>query len=305
MNISKNEHYFSKPLLELEYITSDYDTGVIPVKINTFRNNEKLVEIGNTAPSLKKKCFTIIWNPYVSGVAPDILLLAQLKSIVDANNLGKVPVYLKMPCVPYSRQDRTKDSLEAHSLKIFANMLNYLHFNAVYVLSPHSDVTLALVDNVKDCSSVNSYYVDEALLEIPFEEEIVLVAPDAGATKRVEKISDSISFKNTIVQGLKKREEDGTLGSFKVYGEVNDKHCLIIDDLCEGGGTFIGIAEELHKLGAKSVNLYVTHFMQPGRVDYILGRGIDKIFTTNSTGLLKVGSFDYFSRKDALTVYEV
>ncbi|CCJ77069.1 Ribose-phosphate pyrophosphokinase [Cronobacter muytjensii 530] len=65
-------------------------------------------------------------------------------------------------------------------------------------------------------------------------------------------------------------------------GDVKDKAVLIVDDLCDAGGTFIGSAQVLRDAGARSVSLYVTHGVFSKGVENLLNNGIDQLYTTTS-----------------------
>ena len=157
-----------------------------------------------------------------------------------------------VPYVPYARQDRAMTSGEALSLKVFTDFLNSLKFDSVEVWDVHSDVSLALIDNVRNIS----------LDHILGPEEVgdsILVSPDSGSLKKVSKIAQV--FKRPMVRADKTRSViDGSITGTVVYSEsVGDKDFLIVDDICDGGKTFIELAKELRKLTTGKTNLYVTH----------------------------------------------
>jgi ribose-phosphate pyrophosphokinase len=111
-------------------------------------------------------------------------------------------------------------------------------------------------------------------------EEISVLAPDAGASKAVEQFAHQHGY--PFIQALKTRDtETGELHGFRITNpseDVEGKNILILDDICDGGGTFEGIADELDKMGARSVALAVTHGIF-SRGFFI---GMDRIYTTNS-----------------------
>lgn len=77
--------------------------------------------------------------------------------------------------------------------------------------------------------------------------------------------------------------QSGQLTGFALLaGDVRGRDVLIVDDLCDAGGTFIGAAQVLRQHGARSVSLYVTHGIFSKGVEHLLAQGIDNIYTTTS-----------------------
>ena len=161
-------------------------------------------------------------------------------------------VILYMPYIPHARQDRVKSDEDVFTLKYFCEVINSLKFKAVYVRDAHSNVSLALLDNVQDEGV--AHYVRKA---IDASGADVLFFPDEGAMKRYSSTSEK-----PYAFGLKKR--DWATGQIQGLNIVNveavvGKDVLIVDDICSRGGTFYHSAKALKAAGAKSVSLYVTH----------------------------------------------
>lgn len=212
--------------------------------------------------------------------AEGIMTLALIKDAIDRLLDAKF-VSLEMGYVPYARQDRVCNRGEALSIKVFCNMINAMEFQQVVILDPHSDVTPALLDNVVTLTP-NSALIASSLTRKLFAKNMTLVAPDAGATKKVEKVAEHFGGLE-VVQGIKKRDtKTGELSGFGFIGDVRGKDLLIVDDICDGGGTFIGLAEKLKEGGAKSISLYVSHGIFSKGLEPLLDTYFDMIYTTDS-----------------------
>ena len=185
-------------------------------------------------------------------------------------------VILYMPYICHARMDRVKSDEDVFTLKYFCEVINSLKFKAVYVRDAHSNVSLALLDNVQD-EGVASY-IHKA---IDASGADVLFFPDEGAMKRYSSTSEK-----PYAFGLKKRDwaTGKILGLDIINAEaVVGKDVLIVDDICSRGGTFYHSAKALRAAGAKSVSLYVTHL--EGTVldgDLVREPLIDHIYTTKS-----------------------
>lgn len=189
----------------------------------------------------------------------DVIKILMAKNALD--NMGVVETHLVIPYLPYARQDRICDYGEAFSLKVFCSLINSCNFKSVTVLDAHSDVGPALLDR---CINVNNEsYVLQAYHHINDIDsaDVILISPDAGANKKVNKLFTSTKVFSSLVKCDKIRDmKTGNLTGFEVFADdLKGKSCLIVDDICDGGGTFIGIAEELKKKNAGNLYLFVTH----------------------------------------------
>ena len=210
-------------------------------------------------------------------------------------------IILLLPYIPNARMDRTKHNTEVFTLKYFASIINSLNFNEVRVLDPHSDVSVALLNNVKLIDVDN--YISRAVNDFNnmAANDFVVFFPDAGAFKRYKDIECLEPF--TKIYGQKVRDWDtGQIKGLKIVdgnGERLDtdnpkplegKTVLMIDDIISYGGTFHFSAAELNKLGAKNINAYATH-VESGSMwdpkkgvfgkDLIYGL-VDHLYTTSS-----------------------
>lgn len=196
---------------------------------------------------------------------------------------GFKDIRLFVPYLPNARQDRVKTDEDVFTLKYFAQMINWLNFNRVTVLDPHSNVSIALIDRI-DVLQPRAY-IQEAFRILyedknEWDNKILVFFPDEGSMKRY-----SEHFDGPYVYGNKVRDfATGKIKSLQLCGDVElikDARILIIDDICSRGGTFIMSAEALKKAGAKEVNLYVTH-CENNALTGNLFDNVNKVFTTKS-----------------------
>lgn len=238
------------------------------VFVSNFPGGEVNVSLPNI--TINDNIFIKVWLHDSEGV----IALAQLKSILDDMHIKNIK--LLMGYVPYARQDRVCNKGESLAIKVFANLINEMNFSQVIIVDPHSDVTPALLNNVRivDKSHIfHSRNIDLSKIDC-------LVAPDAGASKEVQKLCQY--FNKSFIQGAKIRDPStGELSGFSYQGNVAGKRLLIVDDICDGGGTFVGLASELKKGKPESIQLYVTHGMFTKGLN-LLQSLFDRIYTTNT-----------------------
>ncbi len=182
-----------------------------------------------------------------------------------------------IPYFPAARQDRVMIPGEPLSVKIYADIINSMHLNKVLVFDPHSEVTPALLNN---CEVISNH---DFILKVTkmIGKEILLISPDGGALKKIYKVSEYLGGVDVIECSKSRDVKTGKLSGFKVYSEdLQGKDCLIVDDICDGGGTFIGLAEELKNKNAGNLYLAVSHGIFSKGFDGL--NVFEKIYSTNS-----------------------
>lgn len=171
---------------------------------------------------------------------------------VDAmHDRGFSAPHLLLPHVPGGRQDRLNDEGDVlFSAKSIAGIINARTFPSVCVLDPHSDVTPALIER---CHVAHL----PAGLAFSRSEYTGVIAPDGGATRRAQRVAAELKL--PLFHGWKTREVDG--GKISAFGlqTLPVVGCyLIVDDICDAGGTFLGLAAQIQAQQC-TAHLFVTH----------------------------------------------
>lgn len=186
---------------------------------------------------------------------------------------------LTMPYIPHARMDRIKDSTKVFTLKYFCEFINSMCFDKVFVRDAHSNVSLALINNVVSENIDNN--IKQLIDSLLDPERDIVFYPDEGSCKRY---SEMISF--PCAYGVKKRDwNTGKISGLEVQGELPKSgfNSLIIDDISSFGGTFFYSAKKLKELGADKIYLYVTHCENSILDGDLINSGlIEKIYTTKS-----------------------
>ncbi|EPX1400792.1 ribose-phosphate diphosphokinase [Cronobacter sakazakii] len=212
----------------------------------------------------------------------DFMLLAQLTDAVRQHCDVRFS-HLELPWLPYARQDRHMQPGDSFALKVFARQLNTLGFDKVIVLDPHSEAAATAIENLVAIPQERCLLQSKTLERALKAGELMLVAPDAGALKKIHAVAQAAGVHEFAILTKQRNVATGELTGFRlVDGDVKGKAVLIVDDLCDAGGTFIGSAQVLRDAGASSVSLYVTHGVFSKGVENLLNNGIDKLYTTTS-----------------------
>jgi ribose-phosphate pyrophosphokinase len=207
--------------------------------------------------------------------ANDLLVLLLTTDALKRSGVKRLECFI--PYLPFARQDRVMVKGEPLSVKVIADLLNTQCFEKVQIYDAHSEVSFALLNNSD--AITNHSFVEEVLKD---KTGYLIISPDAGAYKKIFKVCQHLNYKDEIVLCNKTRNvENGNITS--VTCAINDFQGLdlyIIDDICDGGGTFILLADELKKRNCGKVNLIVSHGIFSKGVDALIN--IDHIYTTDS-----------------------
>lgn len=186
-------------------------------------------------------------------------------------------IWLNALYFPYARQDRVMQEGESHSLKVIADLINSCNFTKVFVADPHSDVVEALVNNCKIYHQVDA--IEDTVHDLAKYD--FFIAPDAGALKKIYKIAQR--HKKPVICASKVRDvATGEILGMQVqqedYLKLLNNTALVIDDICDGGKTFLELRKTLPTIA--DVDLYVTHgIFSKGKEE--LSRNFNEIFCYN------------------------
>jgi ribose-phosphate pyrophosphokinase len=216
--------------------------------------------------------------------------LIALASVGEVCSTHSKKICVTIPCLFGQRSDRRFAPLESFGMKVVANIINMCGFESVFLFDPHSDVGPALINNSFVMNGELTHVIGKCIKAeedkqcgCTGKDNVVLVSPDAGAYKKVFKYAEI--YGKELVAANKFRDNKGKV-TLNFSGDVAGKDCLIIDDLCSRGNTFIKLAQKLKDQGAQTVQLYVSHF-EGGCEEYKqtidnLLKCIDRVYTTNS-----------------------
>lgn len=227
----------------------------------------------------------------------DIVKLALLKSALE----GVLSSRLVLPYLPYSRADRRFTDGDCYGLKAFGGLIDSMGFGSVLTLDAHNPKTARqCIANLTDVQATG--FIDRAIVDFAYAHKakrITVVFPDEGARTRyqmpkdIETNTDSVAI--TVAHCNKKRDAaTGKLQGFEVP-EIDASHpAIIIDDICDGGATFNGIAGQCSGV---NLALYVTHgIFSKGTA--VLLENFAHIYTTDSLQQMENPRLTVFSCSD-------
>lgn len=182
----------------------------------------------------------------------DTLALVHLLQCSNAlDNLFAKKKILSIPYLMGARFDRLMQHGDSIDLQVVANLINSCNFEKVYLYDVHSETATMLIKNAVNITNKN-------LVELYDQTDAVLVCPDGGAAKKIGKYFEWNKNLVDTVYCIKDRDLSNGKITLKVLEpeKCMYRNCVIIDDICDGGGTFMAIASQIKP---KHLTLIVTH----------------------------------------------
>lgn len=239
------------------------------------------------------------FNEYVTCRITNGDDLVKVCLLLDTYCKAGKPIDLMVLYTMGERMDRQISEFEPCTTDVVSTVLRNWSAKPnvnITILSPHSSAILAAVGRVDrqrhDVETESVFYdmsikrflkfVGKSDQEIQYRSpDVTIVMPDKGAFKRV---SDTPVMRwwptaNIVVLDKTRELSTGKITGMKLESGVPTKNCIILDDLCDGGATFVSAAKILRENGAKTVGLSVVKgIFSKGTIL----EGIDFIATTNA-----------------------
>ena len=190
-----------------------------------------------------------------STFAPTDNLMEMLLMIDAAKRASAYKIIAVVPYYGYARQDRKDKPRVAIGAKLIATLLEAAGANRVITMDLHAAQIQGFFDVPVD-------HLDSSAIFIPYINDLKLqnlafAAPDVGSTNRVREIASYFNAEMVICDKHRKRANE--IASMVVIGDVTGKDIILVDDICDTGGTLAKAASLLIEKGAKSVRALITH----------------------------------------------
>jgi len=196
-----------------------------------------------------------------STYAPSDNLMELLLMIDAARRASAYKIIAVIPYYGYARQDRKDRPRVAIGSKLVANMLTAAGADRVITMDLHAPQIQGYFDipvDHLDSSAVFIPYITQLRLE-----NLTFAAPDVGSANRIREIASYFEAEMVICDKHRKRANE--IASMVVIGDVTDKDIVIIDDICDTGGTLAKSAALLKEKGARTVRALITHTVLSGK----------------------------------------
>ena len=212
--------------------------------------------------------YTIIWDFEHEAELFHVLQLSDLIGKTRYKNCN-----LFMPYLPYGRQDKKAGNDRTFALNTLLDILNkHSTLGVISTLDAHNSLVLGNVIKSIQPTAQIKYAIDAVKPDL-------IVFPDAGAAKR----GYNIQGLESIVLDKKRNQLTGEIEGLEYTGNVRvgDKSLLIVDDITDGGKTFIEAAKLLKDLDATGISLYTSHMLATKGTKVLKDAGISRLFDKN------------------------
>ena len=224
-------------------VIKKFPDGEIFVKINENIRGEDIFIIQSTSPPVNDN------------------LMELLITIDAARRASAKRITAVIPYFGYARQDRKDEGRTAISAKLIANLITSAGVNRVVTTDLHAGQIQGFFDIPLDnLFSVNELIKD--MKEKTIGKNLAIVSPDVGGVVRARAFAKRINASLVIID--KRRERAGVSEVMNIIGEVENKTCILLDDIVDSGGTLCNAAKALKDNGAKEIYSYIVHGVLSG-----------------------------------------
>lgn len=256
-------------------IANHLDTPLARAEFKRFKDNEVFVEIKENVRG--EDVFLI-----QSTSAPANDHLMELLIGIDALRRASARrITAVIPYYGYGRQDRKVGGRTPISAKLVANLITTAGANRVLTLELHAGQIQGFFDIPTDnlfATPVLERDIRETTKDVS---QLMIVSPDVGGVVRARALANRLGADLAIVD--KRREKAGVSEVMNIIGDVDGRHCILVDDIVDSAGTLCNAAEALLKEKAASVSAYVSHgVLSNGAMARVEASKLKELVVTNS-----------------------
>ncbi|MGL5591631.1 MAG: ribose-phosphate pyrophosphokinase [Mycoplasmoidaceae bacterium] len=181
----------------------------------------------------------------------ELLIAIDSMKRASANSITVI-----IPYFGYARQDRKSKGREPITAKLVANLIENAGANKIILMDIHSEQIQGFFDIPVDTLKASGIVLGNVLKDNP-KKNLCIVSPDYGGVKRARTIASRLNVSLAIID--KRRPEPNKVEVFDLLGNVQDKDCILVDDMIDTGNTVIQAVDLLLSKKAKSVSVMCTH----------------------------------------------
>jgi ribose-phosphate pyrophosphokinase len=242
-------------------------------EVKTFSDGEVYLQIKENV----RGADVFVVQPTCTPVDRNLFELLLMMDALHRASADRITAVL--PYYGYARQDRKDKPRMPISAKLVAKMIEAAGADRVLCMDLHAAQIQGFFD-----IPVDHLFATPVLIE-PFRnlstDDLIVVSPDAGGVERARAFAKRLNTPLAIID--KRREEINVAEVMHIIGEVEGKHCLIVDDLIDTAGTLVKGAEALLANGAKMVSACASHGV-------LSGPAVQRISQSNITGVVLTDS---------------
>ena len=233
------------------------DVPLVDARVERFNDGEIFVEVFE---NVRGEDMFII-QPTSKPANDNLMELLIMADALRRSSAARITAVI--PYFGYARQDRRTKARTPISAKMVANMLTGGGIERVLTMDLHAAQIQGFFDIPVDNLYASPIFALDILHAFDGDmEDVMVVSPDVGGVARARELATRIGAPLSIVD--KRREKAGEVSGMTVIGDVANKKCIIVDDICDTAGTLCKAAEVLMEAGATEVHACITHGVMSG-----------------------------------------
>ena len=237
--------------LPLAEAIADYlDAPLTERRIERFSDNEIFVRVNENVRG--EDIYVIQSTSYpANDTLMELLICLDALTRASAQRITAV-----IPYFGYARQDRKTDGRTPISAKLVANLIAAAGADRVLTMDLHAGQIQGFFDVPTDNLIAAPVMEEDIRQRLPLS-DLMIISPDVGGVVRARALANRLGVDLAIVD--KRRPKAGESEVMNIIGDVDGRHCVLVDDICDSGGTLCNAAAALKAKGATQVTAYVTH----------------------------------------------
>ena len=230
-------------------------TKLVHSSIKKFSDGEIYIEINENIRGNSIFLIQSVSSPANDNLMELLLCIDALKRSSAKNITAVIPYF------GYARQDRKVAPRTSISAKLVSNLITKAGADRVVTVDLHAGQIQGFFDIPVDNLFATPIFSRHIKKNIKGK-NLICVSPDVGGVERVRALARKLDLGIAIID--KRRPTPGKSQVMNVVGNVNNKTCIIVDDIIDSGGTIVNAAQALLDRGAKEVHVYITHGVLSG-----------------------------------------
>jgi len=247
---------------------------LVNTNIKSFADGEVYVEINENIRGNSVFVIQSTSTPANDNLMELLLCIDALRRSSAKNITAVIPYF------GYARQDRKVVPRTSISAKLVSNLITNAGASRIVTVDLHSGQIQGFFDIPVDnlfTTPLFARYIKKNLKN----KNLICVSPDVGGVQRTRGLATKINVDLAIID--KRRLQPGKSQVMRIIGNVQNKECIIVDDIIDSGGTIVNAVDALIREGAKSVYVFVTHAVLSGEaINKIKKSKINKLIITDS-----------------------
>ena len=252
---------------------------LVNTNIKSFADGEVYVEINENIRGNSVFVIQSTSTPANDNLMELLLCIDALRRSSAKNITAVIPYF------GYARQDRKVVPRTSISAKLVSNLITNAGASRIVTVDLHSGQIQGFFDIPVDnlfTTPLFARYIKKNLKN----KNLICVSPDVGGVQRTRGLATKINVDLAIID--KRRLQPGKSQVMRIIGNVQNKECIIVDDIIDSGGTIVNAVDALIREGAKSVYVFVTHAVLSGEaINKIKKSKINKLIITDSIDNVK------------------